>query len=464
LRLGGGKVEPVKAKLGYKTSHAHFGPSASFPLNHSQISSALRNFSGRWWRLISEHHKARKSRDQEISTRSRWGLDLTNFFLADVQVGFGSFLAFYLAEQGWSKQDVGIALTVGSVSALLSQLPAGALADRTHWKRALAALGISAILLSALILALQPGYWWVMAAEVLHGVTAGLTVSSISAMSLGLAGRHGISARVGRNFRFAALGNALAAAAMGFAGVYVRSSAIFVAAAVLCVPALLSLWLIHADEIDYVQARNAARKDHSFTRHRIVDLAKNRQLLLFTACLVLFHFSNASLLPLVGQNLGADKSAGSLELMSAMVAAPQIVVAFLAPWVGYWSELWGRKLLLLLAFGCEGARAVSFALFADPSLTFAFQLLDGVTGSIITILTTLVIADITAGSGRFNLTQGTVGMLTASAAALSTTLMGSMVQRLGDTAGFLMLATASLIALVALGLFFQETKPDKYED
>jgi hypothetical protein len=27
--------------------------------------------------------------------------------MADVQVGFGSFLAFYLADQGWSKQNVG---------------------------------------------------------------------------------------------------------------------------------------------------------------------------------------------------------------------------------------------------------------------------------------------------------------------------------------------------------------------
>jgi MFS family permease len=414
--------------------------------------------------LVSKHHAARKSRDLEISTCSRWGLDLTNFFLADVQVGFGSFLAFYLAERGWSKQDVGFALTVGSVSALLSQLPAGALADRTRWKRTLGALGISAILLSALILAFKRGYWWVMSAEVLHGVTAGLTVSSISAISLGLAGRHGISARVGRNFRFAALGNALAAAAMGLAGLYFQSSAIFVAAAVLCVPALLSLWLIRADEIDYVRARNASRKDHSFTLHRVVDLAQNKQLLLFTACLVLFHFSNASLLPLVGQNLGAGRSSANLVLMSAMVAAPQILVAILAPWVGYWSELWGRRLLLLVAIGCEALRALSFALTADPTLTFIFQLLDGVTGSIITILTTLVITDLTAGSGRFNLTQGMVGMSTATAAAVSTGLMGSLVQHLGDKLGFLLLAVASAVALLALGLFFRETKPKKYED
>ena len=454
----------MKLKLAPKGSSEEIDLAAWLFPRCSEIGARIARLSGQSRRIISEHRKTRSSRDREISTRSRWGLDLTNFFLADVQVGFGSFLAFYLGEHGWSKQDVGIALTVGSVSALLSQLPAGALADRTNWKRTLAALGISAILLSALILAFQPGYWWVMAAEVLHGVTAGLTVSSISAMSLGLAGRHGISARVGRNFRFAALGNALAAAAMGFAGAYAQSSAIFVAAAVLCLPALLSVWLIRADEIDYARARNAKRKDHSFSLDRIVNVAKNRQLLLFTTCLVLFHFSNASLLPLMGQNLGSDKSSGNLELMSGMVAAPQIIVAVLAPWVGYWSELWGRKPLLLVAFGCEALRAVFFTIIADPSLLFLSQLLDGVTGSIMTILTTLVVADLTTGSGRFNLTQGIVGTLTAAAAGISTALMGSIVQHFGNAFGFLLLACASLAALAALTLAFAETKPDKYED
>src|ERR1051325_6298626 len=93
-------------------------------------------------RALSNYRNHRRARDSVISQRSRIGLDLTNFFLADVQVGFGSFLAFYLAQLGWSKQTVGIALTVGSLTALLSQLPGGALADAVSWKRGLAAIGI----------------------------------------------------------------------------------------------------------------------------------------------------------------------------------------------------------------------------------------------------------------------------------------------------------------------------------
>src|SRR5262245_17344129 len=159
-------------------------------------------------RVISEHRHRRKLRDREVSDRSRRGLDWTNFFLADVQLSFGSFLAFYLADLGWSKQNVGLALTVGGLAAVAAQIPGGALADAVRWKRALAASGFAFIAAAALILALRPGFSWVFVAEILHGTSAGLIGPAIAAISLGIAGRHGMSSRIGRNYRFAGGGNA----------------------------------------------------------------------------------------------------------------------------------------------------------------------------------------------------------------------------------------------------------------
>ena len=142
------------------------------------------------------------------------------------------------------------------------------------------------------------------AAEVLHGITGVIVGTAIAAISLGLAGRHGMSARVGRNYRFAAIGNALTAAAMGAVGTYLSNSAIFIAAAILCIPALIALGQIRANEIDYARARNATKRDDIVRVERVLNLAKNKNLLLFASCLVMFHFSNASMLPLIGQNLG----------------------------------------------------------------------------------------------------------------------------------------------------------------
>jgi predicted MFS family arabinose efflux permease len=50
-------------------------------------------------------------------------------------MSFGSFLAFYLAVLGWSKQNVGLALTVGGLAGVAAQIPGGALADAVRWKR-----------------------------------------------------------------------------------------------------------------------------------------------------------------------------------------------------------------------------------------------------------------------------------------------------------------------------------------
>src|SRR5262249_38973154 len=294
-------------------------------------------------RVISEHRHRRKLRDREVSDRSRRGLDWTNFFLADVQLSYGSFLAFYLADLGWSKQNVGLALTVGGLAAVAAQIPGGALAGAVRWKRGLAACGFSLIGPAPLVLALQPGFTLVFLAEILPGTHAGLFGPASAAVSRGIAGRHGMSSRIGRNYRFAGAGNAVTAALMGALGAYVSNNAIFVAAALLCIPALIALNEIRANEIDYVRARNAAKRNDTFDLQKLMDFTKNWRLVLFAGALVLFHLCNASVLPLVSENLAHSKVANSALFMGGLIVVPQVVVAILAPWIGYWSELWGRK-------------------------------------------------------------------------------------------------------------------------
>jgi MFS family permease len=422
------------------------------------------HFPSRSRQKISEHRRRRRDLDRKISDQSRRGLDWTNFFMADVQVGFSSFLAFYLADLNWSKQDVGFALTAGKLASVAAQVPGGALADAVPWKRGLVAAGIVMIGLSALILALWPTFALVFAAEILHGASAGLVVPGIAAISLGLAGRQGMSLRVGRNFRFAAAGNVLTAAAMGALGYYISNNAIFIMAALLCIPTLLALSQVRPNEIDYAKARNAARKDHSFDLQRVTELAKNRNLLVFAASMVLFHFCDASLLPLVGQNLASSKSALSSVLMAGFIVVPQIVVAVLAPWIGYWSEIWGRKPLLLCGLGIEAVRALAFTVVSDPIAILFVQLLDGLTAAVITVLTVLVITDLTSGTGRFNLAQGALGTLIAIASAVSATVLGIVAQRFGDVAGFVTMAAGTGLAMVVMWALLPETKPEKYDD
>src|SRR6516162_6354303 len=153
-------------------------------------------------RVLGHYRVARKSLRGSISRQSWQGLDWMNFFLADVQTAFGAFVAFYLADLGWSKDHVGLALTVGTLAGVISQIPGGALSDAVRWKRGLAAIGIGMLCVSALIFALTPSFALVFLAEILHGLTAGIVTPAIAAISLGLVGRRAMSLRTGRNYRF----------------------------------------------------------------------------------------------------------------------------------------------------------------------------------------------------------------------------------------------------------------------
>src|ERR1700678_133742 len=72
------------------------------------------------------------------------GRDWFIFFLADVQTGFGPFVAVYLTTQKWTQVEIGSVLSIGSVIALIGQMPGGAIIDAAKSERLVAGLAIAA--------------------------------------------------------------------------------------------------------------------------------------------------------------------------------------------------------------------------------------------------------------------------------------------------------------------------------
>jgi MFS family permease len=251
---------------------------------------------------------------------------------------------------------------------------------------------------------------------------------------------------------------------MGLAGQYFSKSAIFFGAAALCIPALMALGRIRADEIDYARARNAGKGEQAKSYHRIFDIGKNRNLYIFAACVFFFQFADASLLPLVGQNLAQEETDHASLFMAGLIVIPQFVVALLSPWVGYYSDKWGRKPLLLLGFGLEIIRVVLFAFPANVPVLVTAQLLGGISAAAVTVLTILVITDLTTGTGRFNLVRGAIGTLIAIAASISTSATGFLFEALGNWEGFLILSVISALATALLWAAMPEARPAKYLD
>ena len=157
---------------------------------------------------------------RQPSSRSQRGLDWFAFFLADIQTGWGPFVAAYLTSKSWTQLDIGLILTVGTLAAMVMQIPIGALVDQIPAKRLLAGLAVVAISGSALLLAFWPVFSVVLAAKLLHAMASCLAGPVLASISLGLVGHNLLSSRLGRNARFLSLGNAIAAGLMGGVAYY----------------------------------------------------------------------------------------------------------------------------------------------------------------------------------------------------------------------------------------------------
>ena len=392
--------------------------------------------------------------------RSARGLDWFVFFVADIQTGFGPFVAVYLTEQKWTQIDIGLLLTVSGVVALAGQMPGGALVDAARSERLVAGLGVAAIAISALAYALSPVFIVVLAAAVLHSLASCVLGPAIAAISLGLVGHEAIGDRLGRNARFASIGNGFAAAAMGACGYFLSIRAVFFVTAALLAPAFLMLRLISPREIDPERAHGGPReRPAGKLGPDILGLARKRPLVIFAACLMLFHLANAAMLPLMGSVLTMRSSQWATLMIASSIVGPQLVVAIFSPWVGQKAQAWGRRPLLLVAFAALPFRGVLFAMVTNPYALVAVQLLDGVTAAVFAVLVPLVIADVTRGTGHFNLGQGIVGTMIGIGASVSPTYAGYLSDHFSSPIAFLGLTAVAILGFIAMWALMPETRP-----
>jgi MFS family permease len=395
------------------------------------------------------------------SVRSTRGLDWFVFFLADVQTGFGPFIAVYLTTEKWTQVEIGLILSVSGLTSLLGQMPGGALVDWARSERLVAGLAVAAIGVSALAYAVWPIFPIVLCAALLHAVSSCVLGPAIAAISLGVVGRSAISRRLGRNARFASIGSGIAAAVMGTFGYLLSSRAVFLVTVALAIPTILALACIRADDINPDRAHGAIpRKDDTGPATTSIRmLARNRPLLEFALVVMLFHLANAAMLPLIGSFLTTQSAAWAPALIAACMIGPQIVVAAMSPWVGRRAQTWGRRPLLLIATGALVCRGILFAFVRDPHLLVVIQVLDGVAASVLGVLVPLVVVDVTYGSGHFNLAQGIVGTATGIGASVSMLFAGYLSDRFGSEVAFLSLAVSAAMAFALVWLTMPETRP-----
>ncbi len=405
--------------------------------------------------------KAQAANTGTSSARSRAVLDWFVFFLADVQTGFGPFIAVYLTANKWSQSDIGLLLTVGSLIVLFGQIPAGILLDTLATPLRAAMIAVTAIGLSALIFALSPTYLGAYVSRIMQAAASCLLSPAIAAISLGLVARSKAAERFGRNASFASVGTALAAAGMGVCGYYISNQAVFFITAALALPALAALFCISSAEIDPKRARGGERQSFVNLGDAAKFAARHKTVFVFALCVFLFHLANAAVLPIVAGNLTQRSSTTATIYIAAALLLPQFMVAVVSPWVGRLSQSFGRKIFLLIGFTALSVRILLTSHVTDPMLIVLIQSIDGISAAMIGVLVPVTISDLTQGTGRFNTVLGFIGCAMGIGASISTTIGGFLADRYTTSTALMILGAIAAIATIVLWWIMPETLRDK---
>lgn len=292
------------------------------------------------------HRPSATARHQSLQA-----LDYLNLFLADVRDGVGPYLGIYLqATLHWDSARIGIAMSASGIAGVIAQTPAGLLIDALRQKRMLIAIAAFLVAIGCIVIVITPQFPVIIAAQALIGVAATLFAPAVAAITLGLVGHAKLDRRLGRNEAFNHAGNVGAAALAGLLGHFLGREWIFYLVAAMSFASVIAVLQIHARDIDNELARGAVvgkNREQEVQQLPHVssfkELLQDHRLIIFAISVVLFHFANAAMLPLVGQQLSEGKATGASLYMSACIIVAQLVMIPVANLTGRWASRWGRK-------------------------------------------------------------------------------------------------------------------------
>ncbi|GLK81634.1 MFS transporter [Methylopila turkensis] len=356
-------------------------------------------------------------------------LTALNFFMADVRDGLGPYLAIFLQGRSWSPIDIGLVLTIGGLAGMLATTPLGAFVDSTRRKRLVTIGAGLAVTISCLAILFHPSFFVVSASQVLSGIAGAAIPPAIAAMTLGIVGPAEFSHQVGRNEAANHGGNVASAMACAAASYVVGVEAVFFVMTIMAVASIAATLAIRESAIDHAVARGLEPGEADDGKSGYAVLLKTPALLAFGLILMLFHFGNAAMLPLVGQRIEALGLGNAVLWTSIAVVVAQAVMVPMALISARIAERYGYAPLLFAALVALPVRGIVAASTPEAWIAIPVQALDGVGAGILGVVTPALVARILRGTGRFNVGLGAVMTAQGVGAAFSATAAGVMVER-----------------------------------
>mmetsp|Transcript_17060 Transcript_17060/g.16484 ORF Transcript_17060/g.16484 Transcript_17060/m.16484 type:complete len:455 (-) Transcript_17060:21-1385(-) len=412
---------------------------------------------------------------------------LVSFSLGELGDGLNIFQGIYLVGLGWNEGAVGIALSLMGLTALIVQTIAGDIVDKTTSDRRnfLAMASIFTALSASAILFVREGnedHALIFITKIIEGIASSFIAPCLAALTLANFGPERFDEIMASNILWGHIGSVVSAVFAGSVAyaVYPDIKYCFLVIGASALVAIIFIkYLPQGDllmgrgfrgtsnNVDSpsvnIDANNQFREKEKASSYWSVFADRKTCILCSTG--FFFHFANANVLLVLGELMGGDNEDGSTKRSAIPLISGAIVLAqatmTVATLIGDKMTVmgFGRKAMLLAGLMSLPTRCALIIYWKDAGDTYLLstQILDGLGGGFFGLLHPYIVADITFGTGRFNVVMG----LTASCFGLGGTMSNYfgqvVVEKLGHVASLSGSLIISIIPVILFGVFMPET-------
>lgn len=213
--------------------------------------------------------------------------------------------------------------------------------------------------------------------------------------------------------------------------------------------ALLAVGAIDPKRIDHKTARGLAKDEGEPGPSGFQVLFRTPGLILLAVILLVFHWGNAPMSRLIAQAFSIELGT-PFRTTAIITGISQLTMIFVAAATPFLIRRIGLANVLLIGLIALPVRGLLAGHFQGFWVVVPVQMLDGIGGGVIGIVTPVIVERLLSGTGRFNVGLAAVMTVQGIGASLSNVVAGWMVTEGGYSASHFL---GGGVALLAVGLF-----------
>jgi len=409
---------------------------------------------------------------------------LVSLSLGQLGDGLNIFQGIYLVGLGWNEGSVGIALSLMGFTALIVQPFAGDVVDRTSTDRR-TFLTVASVLTAGSAMAVMlvregnVDHWLVWVTKIIEGLSSSFIGPCLAALTLASFGPDYFDGAMASNILWGHVGSVMSAVLAGVIA-YVRypnikecflvlaASAFMAAAFVQCLPMGNRALGRGFRKQDTIIEEDDETPEQEASTYLTVLADKKTLALCVTG--FFFHFANANVLLVLGEIMGQsdddayDDDSGAnrsaIPLVGGAVVTAQVTMSIATVLGGWLTAMeYGRKPMFMVALLTLPVRCALILWWQNKGNAYLLstQVLDGIGGGFFGLIHPYMVADISFGTGRFNVLMGLTSACFGMGGTLSNLVGQWVVQMFSHSVSIIGSLCLSIVPILLFWIAMPET-------